>query len=178
MARIKPTPHIVENRSQAEGTLAEIAALDRKIAAVGLEMQEAIHTAKAKAGQAAEPLSARRKELADGLAVFARLNKAELFPKGSKSVDLGFGVIGFRASTKIVQRTGITSDLTLEKLHQYDYAEGIRTKEEINRDGMTGWSDEKLETVGLRRQQSDGFYIEIDEEKVPDGKELADEKGL
>ena len=178
MARIKPTPHIVENRAQAEGTLAEIAALDRKIATVGLEMQEAIHAAKAKAGQAAEPLSTRRKELADGLAVFARLNKTELFPKGTKSVDLGFGVIGFRASTKIVQHAGITADMTLEKLHQYDYAEGIRTKEEINRDGMAGWSDEKLETVGLRRQQSDGFYIEIDEERVPDGQELTVEKGL
>ncbi len=34
MARIKPDPHVVENRAQCEGALAEMAALDRKLSAI------------------------------------------------------------------------------------------------------------------------------------------------
>ena len=146
MARIKPDPHVVENRAQCEGALAEMAALDRKLSAIENEMRETV----------------------DGVAVFARLNRQELFAK-SKSLDMGFGVIGFRASTKIVQIRGVTAEMTLEKLHQYNLSDGIRTKEEINKDAALGWPDERLELVGLKRQQSDTFFIEISKENVPQG---------
>lgn len=96
MARSKPNPHIVESREQAEGTMAEIAALDRKLAALTVSMNKELDAAKEKAAQAAAPLAARRKELESGLAVFAVLNRKELFPDGAKTLDLGFGVVGLR----------------------------------------------------------------------------------
>lgn len=167
MARSKPNPHIVESREQAEGTMAEIAALDRKLAALTVAMNKELDAAKEKATQAAAPLAARRKELESGLAVFAVLNRKELFPDGAKSLDLGFGLIGFRASTKIVQQNNISAEMTLERLHKFGFVEGVRTKEEINKDAMTAWTDEKLETVGLRRQKSDGFFVEVKEDAVP-----------
>mgnify|MGYP005767867623 CR=1 FL=1 len=167
MARSKPNPHIVASREQAEGTMAEIAALDRKLTALTVSMNKEFDAAKEKAAQAAAPLAARRKELECGLAVFATLNRKELFPDGAKSLDLGFGTIGFRCSTKIVQQNNITSEMTLERLHQFDFLDGIRTKEEINKDAMTTWTDEKLGTVGLRRQKSDGFFVEVKEDTVP-----------
>ena len=141
--RIKPDPHVVEDRAQAECALAEIAALDRKLDGITTAMQETIDLAKAKASQEANPLIARRKELADAVAVFAKLNRQTLFAK-AKSVDLGFGTIGFRASTRIVQIRGVTAEMTLERLHQYNLADGIRTKEEINKDAALGWPDERL----------------------------------
>ena len=167
MARIKPDPHVVADRMQCEEALAEMAALDRKISMIENEMREAVDSAKARASELAGPLQSRRKELADAVAVFAKLNRQELFPKG-KSLDLGFGVIGFRASTRIVQVRGVTAEMTLEKLRQYDLFDGIRTKEEINREAALGWPDERLELVGLKRQQADTFYIEIKKENVPD----------
>lgn len=167
MARSKPNPHIVESREQAEGTMAEIAALDRKLAALTVTMNKEIDVAKDKAAASAAPLAARRKELESGLAVFAVLNRKELFPDGAKSLDLGFGLIGFRASTKIVQQNNISAEMTLERLHKFGFVEGVRTKEEINKDAMTAWTDEKLETVGLRRQKSDGFFVEVKEDAVP-----------
>lgn len=166
MSRIKPDPHIVADIAQCEGALAEMAALDRKLSGIETEMQEAIDCAKAKAGQLAGPLVARRKELADSVAVFAKLNRQELFSKG-KSLDMGFGVIGFRASTRIVQVRGVTAEMTLEKLRQYNLSDGIRIKEEINKDAALGWPDERLELVGLKRQQSDAFFIEIKKDSVP-----------
>lgn len=166
MTRIKPDPHIVADRAQCEGALAEMAALDRKLSAIENEMRESIDAAKSKAAQLAGPLLARRKELADAVAVFAKMNRQELFAK-SKSLDMGFGVIGFRASTRIVQVRGVTSEMTLERLHQYNMADGIRVKEEINKDAALGWPDERLELVGLKRQQTDTFFIEITQDDVP-----------
>lgn len=166
MTRIKPDPHVVEDRAQAECALAEIAALDRKLDGITTAMQETIDLAKAKASQEANPLIVRRKELADAVAVFAKLNRQTLFAK-AKSVDLGFGTIGFRASTRIVQIRGVTAEMTLERLHQYNLADGIRTKEEINKDAALGWPDERLELVGMRRQQVDSFFIEIKKDPLP-----------
>lgn len=167
MARSKPNPHIVESREQAEGTMAEIAALDRKLAALTVAMNKELDAAKEKAALAAAPLAARRKELESGLAVFAVLNRKELFPDGAKSLDLGFGLIGFRASTKIVQQNNISAEVTLERLRKFKFLDGIRTKEEVNKDAMATWTDERLETVGLRRQKSDGFFVEVKEDAVP-----------
>lgn len=168
MARIKPDPHVIVDRAQAEGALAEMAALDRKIGAVEGEMQETIDLAKKKAAQAAAPMLARRKALADALAVYAKLNRQELLGK-LKSVDMGFGTIGFRLSTKLVQIKGVTVEMTLEKLHQFGFKDAIRVKEEPNKEVMMGWPDERLETVGVKRQQSDTFFIEIKKDEVPQG---------
>lgn len=168
MARIKPDPYVIADRAQAEGALAEMAALDRKLAGIESAMQEVIDTAKATASQQANPLLARRKELADAIAVFAKLNRQELFAK-AKSLDMGFGIIGFRASTRISQVRGITAEMTLEKLHQYNLADGIRVKEEINKEACLGWPDERLELVGLVRKILDTFFIEIKKDGVPQG---------
>lgn len=168
MARMKPNPEVIADRAQAEGALAEIAAIDRKIAAREAAMQEMIDHAKAEASQYCNPLMARRKELADAVAVFAKLNKQELFAK-AKSVDMGFGVIGFRASTRISQIRGITVEMTLEKCRQYGLSEGIRLKEELNKEAALAWPDERLELVGLKRQLLDTFFIEIKKDEVPQG---------
>lgn len=61
----------------------------------------------------------------------------------------------------------MTAEMTLEKLHQYNLNDGIRTKEEINKDAALGWPDERLELVGLKRQQSDAFFIEIKKDALP-----------
>lgn len=166
MARIKPETTIIENRAQAEGALAEMAALERKLLGIKCEMQEQIDLAKSKAGQQSAPLEARHKELAKAVSVFAKLNRQELFAK-AKSLDMGFAIIGFRASTKIMQITGVTAEMTLERLHQYDFADGIRVKEEINKEAALGWPDERLELVGLKRLMSDTFFIEIKQDTVP-----------
>ena len=167
MTRMKPDPAFVADRAQAEGALAEIAAIDRKLSGIENEAQEYIDKAKAAASRQSAPLLARRKELADAVAVYAKLNRAELFAR-ARSVDFGFGVIGFRASTRIAQMRGITAEMTLEKLHQYNLMDGIRLKEEINKDTALGWPDERLELVGLKRQMLDTFFIEIKRDVVPD----------
>lgn len=166
MAKTKPTiPHVVENVEQADGALAELSAISQKIKEIEIEQQESIDLAKAKAAQQSLPLLARKKELENALAVFAKLNKKELFEK-KKSLELGFGIIGFRASSEIAIQKGIKADMVISKLKEYSFLDGIKTTEGINRDAMLGWTNEKLETVGLERRQKDTFYIEVKEEKI------------
>ena len=167
MARTKPDPYIVADLAQCKSTLAEMAALDRQLSALETEMRESIDAAKARASRLAEPLAARRKELENAVAVYGKLNRQELFSKAN-SLDLGFGVIGFRTGNpSIVQIRGITAEMTLEKLHQYNLTEGIRIKEEINKETALGWSDERLELVGLKRQQRETFFVDIRQDDIP-----------
>ncbi len=167
MARVKPNPFIVENKEQAEGALAELAQIKRKITMIELEQQEQIDLAKAKANQKAQSLLARAKEIESGVTVYAKMNKAQLFEK-AKSLDLGFGIIGFRASTAIEQMRGVTAEMSIEKMHEFAFDDGIKLTKKLNKEAMGGWTAEKLETVGLVRKLKDTFYIEIKEENVVD----------
>lgn len=163
--RTKPTPEIVANLPQAEGALAEMAAIDRKLVVIEADMNTAIDTAKTHARREGEPLLERRKALANAVGTFAALNKSELFAR-QRSLDLAFGVIGFRQSAQLAQQTRITAAMTLEKLREYGFTDAIRTKDEVNKEAMAGWPDERLELVGMKRRHMDTFFIEIKAEEV------------
>lgn len=166
MAKTKPTiPFIVENMEQADGALAELSAISQKIKQIEVKQQEAIDLAKTQAAQQSLALLTRKKELETALGIYAKLNKASLFDK-KKSLELGFGIIGFRASSEIAQQKGIKADMVISKLKEYGFTEGIKITENINRDAMSDWTNEKLQTVGLERKQKDTFFIEIKEEKI------------
>ena len=45
---------------------------------------------------------------------------------------------------------------------------GIRIKEEVDKERAADWPDERLELVGLKRQTSDTFFIEIRRDAVPE----------
>lgn len=166
MARIKPDPHIGRRPRPMRGRAGGNGRSRPQALRHCRGDAEAIDAAKAKASQLAEPADSPAQRIGRCGGGVRRLNRQDLFARG-KSVDLGFGVIGFRASTKIVQVRGITAGMTLEKLRQYNLTDGIRTKEEINKDAALGWPDERLELVGLRRQQTDAFYIEIKADPLP-----------
>lgn len=165
--RIKPAAVALSDIKQVEGSLAEMAAIERKLGEIGRVMNEDIDAANKRAEQASVSLQARHKELAGAIKVFAVLNEPTVFPKDKKSLDLAFGVIGFQASTEIVQMDNIKSETTLTKLHDFGFTEAINTKESILKSAMVTWSDEKLKSVGLRRRKSNTFYIEVKSEQLP-----------
>ena len=165
MSRIKPTPPIVADIKQVEGALAEIAALDRKLGTIESSLNESIDAAKQRAKDESSAMLVRRKELADAIGTYATMNKAELF-KDRKSLDLAFGVIGFRQSTQIIQLNKVTKEMTLEKIQEYNFNDGLRIKTDINKEGMMSWPDERLQLVGMKRKQLDTFFIEIKAEDI------------
>jgi phage host-nuclease inhibitor protein Gam len=163
----KPTLHgpVVDDQKQAEGALAEMAALERKIAQVKLAMQEECDAAKARASDIITPLDARHKELEAALKKWATMNKSELF-KERKTLDLAFGVIGFRAVTIIKQMNKVSEEETLAKLQRLGFREAIRVIEEVNKEAMEKWSDERLALVGCVRSTFDKWKCEPAQEKL------------
>jgi len=166
-ARIKPSCLIFSDIKQVEGGLSEMAAIDRRLAEITNTMNEAVDDAKAQANQASVALVANHKALGEAIKVFSTLNENVLFVDGKKSRDLAFGVIGFRASTDIIQMNKVSAETSLERLHDFGFTEGINTKESLLKTGMTNWTDEKLQSVGLKRRTKNDFYIEVKAETLP-----------
>lgn len=165
--RSKPNPYTIEDIQGAEIALAKLAILDRKITNTKLAMQEAIDVEKAKASEICTPLLARRKELENAVAIYAKFHKNTLFSK-TKSRALGFGTIGFRASMQIRLQNGVTTAMALKRLEHFGLSGGIRIKKEINKEFMSDWSDEQLQSVGLKRHHLENFFIEITQEQIPE----------
>lgn len=165
--RTKPKTIIVGTLKQAEGTLAEIAEIDRKVAAHEAHLNEIVDKAKADTKGLCDPLQQRRKALADALATFATMNRAELFAK-KKSLFLGFGTIGFRQATKLLTLPKVTLNNVLERLRELGITEAIRIKENVDKTAMQDWPAERLTTVGMRRVSEDEFFIEIDQQRLDD----------
>jgi phage host-nuclease inhibitor protein Gam len=156
---------VVDDQTQAEGALAEMAALERKMTQADLDAQEICDAAKAKAADIKRPLSARFKELEAAIKKWATMNKSVLFVE-RKSLDLAFGVFGFNASTKIQQMNGVSEEETLAKLKQYGFADGIRIIEQVNKEAMETWPEERLSLVGCLRRVSDNWHCKAKQEKI------------
>lgn len=166
MARLKPTPIVIANKEEAMVALAEISSLDRSIANIEADMQAEIDAARARARQRAGSITAHRVELANGVAVWAKLHKEELF-KNSKTLDLKHGKIGFRASSAITQERGVTAEMSLNRCHELGLNDGIRLKEELNKERLLSWPEERLALIGVKRQLRDTFFIDIPQESIP-----------
>lgn len=163
--RIKPEATVVADRKQAEGAVAMIATLDRQILAVELEMQDVIDQVKQNAKAEIAPLVERRKDLASAIQGFATVNRDALFAQ-KKSIDFAVGSIGFRKCTKLTCLPKVSMAMVLEKLKDYGMTEAVKVKESVNKEAMREWSDEKLSTVGMRRNVADQFFIDIPQDEL------------
>ena len=163
--RIKASPHIVGSLTEAEEAMRELASLERRRQAIASKLNERVDELKNQAKAESACLEAQKKAIADALGTYLQMHRAEVL-KDRKSVELTFGVMGFRASTSICQMRGVNAEMTLERLKDAGLLEGIRTKEELDKDIMRGWPDDRLAQVGLVRQEKDQFFVELKQEKL------------
>jgi phage host-nuclease inhibitor protein Gam len=163
--RIKPQALIINDVKQADEALAELAAIMREVGEIEAAMNAIIDGAKDAAAKKSQPMQDRRKELEAALATFGNLRKPELF-KDKKSLELNFGIIGFRKSTSLRTKAKTTWAAVLERLKELGLTTGIRTKEEVDKDVLRAWPEERLEAVGVRRDERDEFYVEVKQEEV------------
>ena len=158
--RIKPQVGKLESLDDVNLALRDIGLMEKELDAIDAKAAKDIAEIKTKAAKDGEEL---RKEIATTAATiqaYAEYNKAELF-KDKKSVDLSFGKIGFRQSTKIsVKKT------TLELLKKLGFKSCVRIKEECDKDAMGNLSDEDLKSVDAARKVSNDFFCEANMEEV------------
>jgi len=172
MAREKPKVTVLADLKEADAALAELAGLRRDLAAVEGVMNESIDTIKAEAKAQSTPLTARVKDLEAALANFAVARKAELFPK-KKSLEMTFGLFGFRQSSKLKTLAKWTWKLVLERLQELaadpegrPYREALRTKVEVDKEQMRDWPEDRLAAVGVHKVAEDEFYYELKAEEL------------
>ncbi len=169
MPRTKPQPYIIADLPQADDALRQLAEIAREQARIESGLNDQVDQLKAAAKAQLAPLSANRKRLEDALAVFGTQRKAELFGETrNRSQELAFGVIGFHKVTGLRLLAKHTWAMVLQRLQDLGFGEGVRTKLEVNKDALRGWPDGKLEDVGVKRETTDEFYIELKQEELAD----------
>lgn len=153
--------------SKVEGLLAESARIKRSLSDIENTMNEDMDSARRRAELASARPLARQKEIEAEIALLAKLNRRELFPGTARSREFAFGVIGYRkGSGKIKTRSKIKVVDVLKKLHDYGFEDAISTTESPNYNAMKNWTDERLESVGLRRQTRERFFVEVKTEQL------------
>lgn len=172
MARTKPKVAVLADLKEADAALAELAGIKREIATVEGVMNDAIDAIKAEAKAKTSPLTDRVKDLEAALANFATVRKGELFQR-KKSLDMTFGVLGFRQSSKLKTLVKWTWKLVLERLQSLaagpegtPYREAIRTRIEVDKEAMRDWPEERLAAVGVHKVAEDEFYYELKAEEI------------
>lgn len=156
-------------------TLPDLAAVDQALYGIAIEQialrrieadaEEQVQAIRKEAAARAESHQTTIKMIETAVRNYAETHKAEILPKGKKTVELNFGVIGFRLSTKI----GIKA-ATLGLLKKLGFVDGIRIKEEVNKEILSEWTEDKLLLVDAKRKREDVFYYEVKDVEILDPK--------
>ena len=158
--RIKPQAGKLESLDDVNLALRDIGLKEKELDAIDSKAAKEIAEIKTRAAKDGEELRKEIAETAAKIQAYAEYNKAELF-KDKKSVDLSFGKIGYRQSTKIsVKKT------TLELLKKLGFKSCVRIKEECDKDAMGNLSDDDLKSVDAARKVSNDFFCEANMEEV------------
>lgn len=160
MARIKPMTGKLESLEDVNMALRDIGLAERELTQIDTEANKKIAEIKTAAADKGESLRKRIAELSTKIQAFSDYNRDDLF-KDRKTVELSFGIFGYRKSTKIsVKKT------TVELLRKMNLLNCIRVKEEPNKDAMANLDDDTLRQLDAVRKVTDDFFCESNTEQV------------
>lgn len=166
--RVKPVPAslpVIQTLEEADATLARIAAHKRQIALVELGAEEEIEAVKLRAAGECETAKQEIAALEQALLRWGDYNKPSLFAR-KKSLELTFGVVGFRASTKLKTLSKWTWERVLCALKDAKMTDCVRIKEEVDKEALKGLAPEKLAEIGVKAAQEDVFFYELDDQRI------------
>lgn len=158
--RYKPNAGKLSSLEDVNMALRDIGLAEKELQAIDGKAAKEIAAIKERAAKEGETLRKRIQDTAAKIAAYAEYNKGDLF-KDRKSVELTFGIFGYRKSTSIrVKKT------TLELLKKLGFTGCIRIKEEADKDAMGNLTDEQLTSVDASRKVSNDFFCEANLEEV------------
>ena len=144
---LSPAAFPVHSLEDVDAALAQIAARKRQIDLIGLGVAEQVDEIKTRAAAETEPIRLEIAALELAIGRFAEASKAELFSK-KKSVQLQFGIVGFRASSKLKTLKKWTFERVLATLRDTGMRKYIRVKEEVDKEKLKGLAPETLAGIG------------------------------
>lgn len=175
----------IESLDDVNMALKDIGLAQKELDAIDAKANAEIAKIKEKALKDGESLRTKITESASKIQSYAEYNKDELF-KDAKSIELSFGKIGYRKSTKIsVKKTTLDMlkklldgrKIELEKAESEEKRNAItvlitkiqsciRVKEEPNKESLGLMDDAFLQTVGASRKITNDFFCEANIEEV------------
>jgi phage host-nuclease inhibitor protein Gam len=158
--RYKPKVDKLESLEDVNIALREIGLQERELEQIDAEAQKAIAEIKSAAAKKGEPIRQRIIEVTAKIGAYAEYQKDDLF-RERKSIELTFGVFGYRKSTSIsVRKT------TVDLLRKLKMDKFIRIKEEPDKESMAELDDEALAQVDAVRKIKDEFFVAANREEV------------
>ncbi|NPV38320.1 MAG: hypothetical protein HPY78_03485 [Brevinematales bacterium] len=163
MAREKIKKELIPIQSldEVDGILLEIAKKQIELDRINANAEEKILQIREQAKMESESILESINQMAESIFAYIELNKTKIFVGDKKTIELQYGLCGYRKSTKIS-----VSKSTLELLKAMGYNEAIRIKEEVNKEVMKDWDDAKLAAVKAKKVVEDSFWYETRKEKV------------
>lgn len=167
MKRVKPTvPAIIfKTTEEVDRALGDIAEHKRNLAAIEGVMNAAIDAAKLQAMEDSAFFRAEIAAIEAALVKYAEYNKPELFAK-RKSLELTYGTIGYRQSSKLKLLAKHSWERVLQALRDNGLHDLIRTKEEPDKEAMKSLTPEHLKELGCKVVQEDSFFYELSEQEL------------
>ena len=162
----------ITNYEEADKKLLELSKYESFIAKKEADMNSKMQAVKEKFETETADARAQKQLIETDIQVFCSMNKTDFLKQRAKK--LLHGIIGFRTNPpKVIQLnkkfTVKTSIELAKKIFDEKY---IRFKEEINKDAiLTDYSsgaltDDKLAGVGLRVDQDETFFCEVDWQSI------------
>lgn len=157
---------------EADKKLMELSKYESFIAKKEADMNSKIQAVKEKFEAETADSRAQKQLIESDIQAFCTINKADFLKQRAKK--LLHGVIGFRTNPpKVIQLNKKFSVKTsLELLRKIFEDKYVRQKEEVNKDAILtdyssgALSDDKLAGVGLRVDQDETFFCEVDWESI------------
>lgn len=157
--RYKPDVAKIGGLPEVDAALREIGRIERELEQIDAEAQAEIAKIKADATKRGTTGRTRIQTLSLQIGAFAEEHRAELF-KDRKSLELTFGVFGYRKSSSIsVKKT------TLELLEKLGMERFVRVKKEADKEALAELDDETLSQVDAVRKVKDEFFCEAAREE-------------
>jgi phage host-nuclease inhibitor protein Gam len=160
--RIPDAPQL-KSWDDVNNALMEIARGEIEIAEIEGRMNIQINAIKEKAESECAPIRAAIAERGRQLKEFAELNRPD-FGK-SKSKKLTFGSLGWRASTSIVIKKALTEKI-IDNLRKLGMGDCVKVKEEINKEILATYPEEKIIASGASVKHDDTFWYETDKQSL------------
>lgn len=143
----------------------ELLKIKRSVTDEQNQLNKQIDDLKDVANKKMQPVLAYEKELVQNIKAFcATRKKKKLDFTNKKSRELTFGTVGYRASGKITYVK--KAEEIIKELEKNQMQQCINETKTIKITALSGYKDDVLEKLGMRRSSRENFYYELKAEEV------------
>ncbi|UCG35572.1 MAG: host-nuclease inhibitor Gam family protein, partial [Candidatus Omnitrophota bacterium] len=118
----------ITNLSEVNEVIHALSEMTRQIELIKIEAEQAIDLIIDQKSSRTSSIFKCMKKIREELRIFLEMKKTELF-SDKKTINLNFGKVGFRESTKIKVKKD-----TLDRVINYNYEDAIKVKKSLNKE--------------------------------------------